>query len=140
MSKVSPKRQRLAEVPLFRACSDDELSLLEKLADEVHVTAEELLIQEGGIGHEFFVIAGGEALVRRRGREVARLGPGDFFGELALLGEPVRDAEVVASTEMDVIVIGSRDFHTLLASAPSLTRAILRGTARRLQEADLAQF
>ena len=52
----------------------------------------------------------------------------------------MRDAEVVASTEMDVIVIGSRDFHTLLASAPSLTRAILRGTARRLQEADLAQF
>lgn len=140
MPKVSPKQQRLAAVPLFRAFSDHELALLTQLADEVHVTEGELIIREGGIGHEFFVIASGDALVRRHGKEVATLGPGSYFGELALLGEPVRDAEVVAATDMDLVVIGAREFFTLLSDAPDLTRAVLRGMARRLQEADLARF
>jgi CRP-like cAMP-binding protein len=137
MSRTTAKQQRLAAVPVFAACSPAELALVERLADEVHVAAGERLIREGGVGVEFFVIETGQATVRRGGKDVATLDPGDYFGELALLGEPIRDAEVTAATEMDLIVIAVGAFSALLDEVPSLCQALLRGMARRLRDADM---
>jgi CRP/FNR family cyclic AMP-dependent transcriptional regulator len=134
MSRTTAKQERLAAVPVFAACSPAELALVERVADEVHVSAGERVIREGGVGVEFFVIETGQATVRRGGKDVATLGPGAYFGELALLDAPIRDAEVVAATDMDLIVIA---VGALLDDVPSLCRALLRGMARRLRDADL---
>jgi CRP-like cAMP-binding protein len=136
MARTSPKQQRLAAVPMFALCSAEELALLERVADEIHVKAGEKIIREGGLGREFFVIEAGQAKVIRGGREVATLGPGDYFGELALLDAPLRNAEVVAESDMDLLVIGVREFNSLLDEVPTLARTLLRGMARRLRDAD----
>jgi CRP-like cAMP-binding protein len=83
------------------------------------------------------VIVEGRARVSRGGQPVADLGPGDFFGELALLdANSRRDSTVVADGPMAVFVVGRREFSALLEEAPSLTRKVMQGMARRLHEVD----
>jgi CRP/FNR family transcriptional regulator, cyclic AMP receptor protein len=139
MTKLRPALQRLAAVPMFAYCTPAELERIDRVADEIEVTAGNRIIHEGGGGYEFFLIERGEAVVESGGHEVARLGPGRYFGELALLGEPTRDADVIAATDMTLIVIGAREFSALLEDVPSIARSLLRGMARRLQEADRRQ-
>ena len=76
----------------------------------------------------------GLAKVSRRGRKVGELGPGDFFGELALLIDSNRNATVTALTPMEAIVLSRREFEAALADAPRMTRKIMAGMARRLAE------
>ena len=134
--RLSPKHDRLASVPMFAACSPAELDLLERVADEVHIRAGERVIGEGELGREFFIIETGTVRVLRHGRHVAELGPGDHFGELALLGEPTRNADVTAVTDVDLLVMTSNQFSGLLDEVPTLARTLLRGMAHRLAAAD----
>jgi CRP-like cAMP-binding protein len=138
--RLGAKEQRLASVPMFAACSPDELQLLARLADEIHLRAGEQVIGAGELGREFFIIENGSVRVVRFGREVAELGSGDYFGELALLGEPVRNADVVAVTDVDLVVMTSTQFSGLLDEVPTLARTLLRGMAHRLAEADRRPF
>ena len=123
-------------LPLFSQCTDDELRFIDSMADEVSVSAGRELIRQGELGREFVVIEDGEALVERNGTEIARLGPGDYFGELALLDDHVRNATVRAVTDVMVQVIDRRAFQTLLEDMPGLARNLLTGTARRLSDLD----
>ena len=83
------------------------------------------------------MIIEGKARVTRAGQAITTLGPGDFFGELALLdGNNRRDATVVAEGPMQVFVVGRASFTALLESAPSLTLKLLKGMARRLHDVD----
>ncbi len=77
-------------------------------------------MSEGSTGSEFFVIIDGDATVSRRGRKVATLGPGDAFGELALLDKAPRNATVTAQTPMEVVVLGQREFGGLIDEVPGL--------------------
>ncbi len=106
------------------------------MADEVIVSAGRELIRQGDLGREFVVIEEGEALVERNGKEIARLGPGEWFGELALLDDHIRNATVRAVTDVAVQVIDRRAFQTLLEDMPALALSLLRGTARRLSDLD----
>jgi CRP-like cAMP-binding protein len=126
----------LRSLPLFSGCSEQELSEIDALSDEVHVPSGRTLIRQGDIGREFIIILSGEVLVTRDGAEVARLGPGSYFGELALLASTVRNASVTAATDLEVSVIDRRGFQTLLEDSPGLTRTLLMSTARRLGELD----
>jgi CRP-like cAMP-binding protein len=74
--------------------------------------------------------------VTRRGRKVGELGPGEFFGELALLIDAGRNATVTALTPMEAIVLSRGDFEAALADAPRMTRRLLSGMAKRLAEFD----
>ena len=127
----------LASVPLFSACSKKDLKLVARRAEDVKVPAGKELVREGAPGHEFFVIVDGTATVKKGNRKVARLGAGDFFGELALLDKAPRNATVVADTSMEVLVLGQREFSGLLDEVPGLAHKMLTGLARRLREADL---
>jgi len=128
--------EHLTQVPLFSACSKDELRKVAKHTADIPVAAGHVLCQEGTRGLEFFVIVSGRAKVSRKGRKVGELGPGDFFGELALLIDADRNATVTALTPMEAIVLSRRDFEAALADAPRMTRKIMAGMARRLAEFD----
>ncbi|HUO47552.1 MAG TPA: cyclic nucleotide-binding domain-containing protein [Acidimicrobiales bacterium] len=110
---------------------------LARLADNVTVEAGAVLAREGRIERELFVIMSGQAQVSRAGTAVARLGAGDCFGELAVLDAGRRDATVTAITELDVLIIGQREYATMVADIPRLRDALLKGMAKRLRAADL---
>jgi CRP-like cAMP-binding protein len=97
-----------------------------------------VLTQEGRGAYEFFVIADGWAAVSRGGQVVAKLGPGDFFGELALLDPGVRDATVSSLSVMEIIVLPQWDFEAALHESPTMARNVMAGMARRLRGYDQA--
>jgi CRP/FNR family cyclic AMP-dependent transcriptional regulator len=128
----------LQQVPLFAACSRKDLQLVAKRAEEIKVGAGKTLISEGETGHEFFVILEGRARVTRRGRKITTLGPGDAFGELALLEKAPRNSTIVADTDMELVVLGQREFAGLIDDAPGFARKLLTAMAARLRAADMA--
>ena len=138
MARRDARLERLAAVPLFRACNQKELARVGRAAEEITVAVGRDVVQEGETGHEFYVIMSGEAVVRRGGRNVAVLGPGDYFGELALLDRTYnkRDATVTATHELKLLSIGPREFAALIDGVPSMTHKIMAGMARRLHELD----
>ena len=128
--------RHLAQVPLFSALAKKDLGLVAKRAEDVTVEAGKTLITEGTAGHEFFVILEGTASVTRKGRKVATLTTGQGFGELALLERDTRNATVTASTDMELAVIGQREFAGLIDTIPGFSRKLLQAMARRLREYD----
>lgn len=136
MRRRDPYLDHLARVPMFSTCSRDELATIARHADVIAFEAGKVLIREGQLGQEFWVIGSGKVRVERSGSEVNLLGPGDFAGELALLDPGPRNATVVAATDGEAIVIGRREFFGLLAEAPGLTAKLLQGMARRLHALD----
>jgi CRP/FNR family cyclic AMP-dependent transcriptional regulator len=133
------KRQteHLRAVPEFRACSKKQLEEVARLADELIVHAGEILTKEGRIGREFFIILSGTASVTRGGQVVNTLGAGDYFGELAAIDPGPRNATVTAVTDLDVLIIGPREFGAM-SEIPGFRDALLKGMARRLRAADEA--
>ncbi len=137
--RVSSRRQigeHLAAVPLFASCSKRDRSTIARHTEEVELPAGTPIIKEGEPGDAFYVLVEGAATISRRGRTVRRAGPGDWFGELALLDSAPRNATVVADTEVALAVLGARIFSVLLKEMPSMSDKLLRGLARRLREAD----
>lgn len=130
MARASIDRT-LAKIPLFKECTKKELQAVSRLVTPIHVTAGKVLTKEGDAGREFMIIAKGTATVKRNGRKVATLGPGDFFGELALLAGVPRTATVTAETDMVVEALNRAEFATLLDESPSIARKVLSAVARR---------
>jgi CRP/FNR family transcriptional regulator, cyclic AMP receptor protein len=136
--KKDAKIDRLSQVPMFSACSRKDLGLIARYADELSVASGEVIVKEGDAGREFFVLVDGKASVTRNGREIAVLGPGNYFGELSLLDGQKRDATVTTASPADLLVVGTREFSALLEDVPQITRKLLAGMARRLHELDSA--
>lgn len=126
----------LSSIWLFSTCTQKELRLVRGHVDEVGAKEGAVLIEEGAIGQELFYIVEGEADVRRRGRTVARLVPGDHFGELALLDRKPRSATVVAHTDMKLLTMTRRELAALLEDVPPLAAKLLAAMAQRLRAAD----
>ena len=128
----------LAQVPLFSALSRKDLTLVARRAEDVVVPAGKVLVSEGETGPQFFVIMSGTAKLTRRGRKIATLGPGDSFGELALLDKHPRNATAVAETPMELVVLGQREFAGLIDDVPGFARKLLAAMAGRLRAADMS--
>jgi CRP-like cAMP-binding protein len=122
----------LKSVPLFEHCSRRELGKIAGITDEMAVDDGKVLITEGDRGREFFVIISGEVEVRRRGRKLATLGPGTYFGEIALLSQQPRTATVSALTPLRVLVIADKAFVDLLDEMPELWLKVARSLAERV--------
>jgi CRP-like cAMP-binding protein len=135
-----PKALDLKTIWLFSSCTASELRKIRSSLDEVEVPAGKVLVEEGRIGMEFFIIVSGVAAVTREGKKVATLGPGGHFGELALLDRRPRSASIVSETEMDLLVLSQRQFNSLLTSVPTISRKMLAAMASRLREADALAF
>jgi CRP/FNR family cyclic AMP-dependent transcriptional regulator len=125
---------------LFSNCTAAELKKIRGSLNEVTVPAGKVLVEEGRIGLEFFLIIDGQAAVTHNGKKVATLGPGGHFGELALLDRRPRSASVQSETEMHVLVLSQREFNGLLESVPSIARKMLAALASRLREADALAY
>jgi CRP-like cAMP-binding protein len=134
MSRRGEYLDLLARVPLFASCTRADLKVLDANATFRSVGVGCELVREGENGDELFIVIDGTARVNRGGQVVDQLGPGDFFGELALLDPGPRNATVTATSELDLLVIERTQFDTVLAKAPALTRSLLAGMARRLRE------
>jgi CRP/FNR family cyclic AMP-dependent transcriptional regulator len=126
--------EHLGRIPLFRSCNKKELSIIAKSVDELTVAAGRVLTSEGAAAREAFVIVDGEASVTIDGSEIAKLGPGDHFGELALLDGGPRTATVTAITDLTVVVVDQRSFFALLDEVPGLSRKILATLAAIIRD------
>jgi CRP-like cAMP-binding protein len=125
----------LATVPLFRDVSQRHLRKVAAKATMKRFAALTPIVRAGEPGDAFFVILDGSASVRRTGKRAVKLGPGDFFGELALLDAAPRNATVEADTEVLTMRLGRAAFTKVLESEPKVAIAMLRALAARAREA-----
>ena len=124
----------LSGVWLFERCTKKELAAIARMATPVIVEQGRVLAKEGTPGQEFVVVVEGTASATSRGEEVGQIGPGSFFGELALLDGGPRTATVRALTPMLVLVLDRSEFNHLVDRAiPSVGRKMLVTIAERLR-------
>jgi CRP-like cAMP-binding protein len=128
------RAELLAGCPLFKGIDADGLAKLAALATPVDFPAGHVIARQGEIGTGFFVIVSGLVRVVRDGTVVARLGAGEFFGELSVLDRMPRNATVSAEEATSCLALAAWDFEKILLDEPALTLAILRGVAMRLRE------
>lgn len=127
--------ETLGTVGLFARCTKRELGTVARHLETVELGDGTEMITQGGPGDALFVILEGDAVVERDGVELSTAGPGDHFGELALLdGEP-RSATVRAKGPVTVGVLGVRMFRTLLREFPDIAEQLLAGLAGELRAA-----
>jgi CRP-like cAMP-binding protein len=130
------KLDHLKRVPLFARMGRRELERLGQLADEVEVGLDQVLAEQGHIGHEFFIVLEGRVMVLDDHRPVATLGPGEFFGEIALVESRPRTATVRAEGIVRLLVIGHREFHALMDEFPTVRAAVMDALAERLRSTE----
>jgi CRP/FNR family transcriptional regulator, cyclic AMP receptor protein len=122
----------IRKVPLFARCSRAELKEIALLADEIDLHEGTEMTREGAPGREFFVLLDGTADVKKNRRRVNTLGPGDFFGEIALVSREPRTATVIATSPVRALVITDRSFRRLLDDAPRVQTKVMEAMAERL--------
>jgi CRP-like cAMP-binding protein len=132
--RKNAKVEMLKRVPLFSTCSKRQLSDIAAIADEFDQRDGVTLATQGDRGREFIVLVEGSADVIRNKRKIASLGPGDFFGEMALLAQQPRMASVVTTSPVRALVITDRAFSRLLGSDPGLQTRVLTVVAARVAE------
>ena len=131
-----PKLEMLHTIPLFARLNKDDLRRLGQLADRIDVPAGRILMREGDTGSEMFVIESGAARVDRGGAKLTDLGPGGWFGEMALLSEGTRAATVTTTEPSRLFVVAHREFHALMDEFPSVRGAVLDCLADRLRRVE----
>ena len=124
-------------VPLFSEASKAELAEIAGIADEVDLPEGRTLIKEGDSGREFFVLIEGSANVTQDGRSIRNLGPGDFFGEIALIAKAPRTATITTTSPVRALVITDRAFRRLLERSPEIAVTVLTALAERLAPTSL---
>ncbi len=127
------KVDALAKAPLFSALSKQELGALAKATEDLEVEEGKVLTREGDLGREFFVIVEGDVSVTRDGNELRRLGPGEFFGEIALIYENARRTATVTSTSpLRFFVLTRQSFRSLLEHQPEIEDKVMAALEERL--------
>lgn len=130
----------LSNVPMFAGCSKKELAAIAKASDQLSLAGGSTLTRQDESAREAFVILSGKATVKRNGRKVAELGPGDAVGELGLLDRGPRTATVTVDEPSEVLVIGPREFSALLTNVPTLSKKLLVTLAAKVRELDSKSF
>jgi CRP-like cAMP-binding protein len=127
------KVDALAKAPLFSALSKQELGELAKASEDLEVGEGRVLMREGDLGREFFVIVDGDVSVTQDGKEIRRLGAGDFFGEIALIYENARrTATVTAVSPLRFFVLTRQSFRSLLERQPQIEDKVMAALEERL--------
>jgi CRP/FNR family cyclic AMP-dependent transcriptional regulator len=125
---------RVRDVPIFRHLSQSELERVAGWLQITSVPEGHHIVREGAFAHEFFLIEDGDADVLQDQKPIATLGPGDFFGEIALLETDRRTASVVARTPMELIVMGRAEFEQMKKELPTVADQVQAAIRARLAE------
>jgi CRP-like cAMP-binding protein len=133
---MRPDPAQLANVPLFAELTPQEREELAGWTEVREVSAGQPVTLEGASGYTFFVIQSGTADVQEGEETVRELGPGDFFGEMAILGEGRRRGTVVATSPLTVLAMFGTEFRRLEAELPELGERIRAEMQRRLAESE----
>jgi CRP-like cAMP-binding protein len=134
--RKNAKVELIKGVPLFSELGRKQLEEVASIADEIDLKPGTDLTIEGTPGRQFFVLIEGEATVTQGDREINRMGPGDFFGEIALVKDEPRTASVVAETPVRTLVITARSFRTLLDHSPEIETKVMSAVNARLAPDD----
>ena len=127
------KADALGVAPLFKGLSRHELVELAKATEDLEVEEGKTLTREGDLGREFFVIVDGDVSVTQDGNEIRRLGPGDFFGEIALIYDNARrTATVTAASPLRFFVLTRQSFRSLLEHQPEIEEKVMAALEERL--------
>ena len=132
MRRGNSKIDLIKRVPLFSKLSKAKLGEVASIADEIDLPQGKALTREGERGREFFVLIEGEAEVRKGGRRVNTLGPGDFLGEISLITKVPRTATVTTNGPTRALVITDRAFAQLLRDSPEISQRVLEAVGERL--------
>ncbi len=130
--KPQSKTDALKNVPLFDGCSKADLGRIARIADEIDLPEGKKLIGQGDLARQFFVLLDGWADVRRNGRKVNTMGPGDFFGEIGLVTNRLATATVTTTTPARTLVITRASFKGLLRDSPNVQLKVLQALAQRI--------
>jgi CRP/FNR family transcriptional regulator, cyclic AMP receptor protein len=127
-----------ASVPLFKGFGKDELKTIANSSKGVTFKPGEVIVKAGDAGLGFYVLIDGSALVKRRGKTVAKLGRGSFFGEMALFDNQPRSADVIANDATECRVLLRWNFWSLIGKNKRMVQELLQEMARRLRATDEA--
>ncbi len=125
--------RRLSAVPLFSTLSERDLGAIAKAGAERRYAANERIVTKGEKGIGFYLVLDGRVEVRADGRSVATLGPGQFFGEMALFEEQPRTADVVAVAPAHCLVLSRWEFWGAMSREPEVLRGLVSELVRRLR-------
>jgi CRP-like cAMP-binding protein len=128
------KLELLGAVPLFSDLTKKDLERILATTKETHHADGDSVVTEGRGGVGFHLITDGKARVVRSGRTVAHLGPGEFFGEMALVDDAPRSASVVAESELETVVISKWEFRPLLKTHPEMAWKLIEHLVARVRE------
>jgi CRP-like cAMP-binding protein len=132
---AGPSLELLQRIPLFADFDRGELERISRTFKDRTFEAGSTVVGEGKTGAGFFVIESGEATVSTRGDERGTLGPGDYFGEIALIDDGARSATVTANSELRCYGLTSWEFRPLVESNASIAWKLLETMAKRLRSA-----
>jgi CRP-like cAMP-binding protein len=124
---------RLSSIELFESLPADARRAIAQHADELDIPEGTELARQGDFAYEFFVIEDGTAEVLRDGERIAELGPGDFLGEMGIVGKVVRNATVVTTSPAQVIVMSEQDFRSMSRTNPAVASRIAAAVEQRCQ-------
>jgi CRP-like cAMP-binding protein len=133
---AGPSVELLQRIPLFAGLEPRELERLGESFKERTFGAGDTVATEGESGAGFFVIESGEAVVKVGDEEVRRLGPGDYFGDIALIDMGARSASIMADSELHCYGLTFWDFRPLVESDARIAWPLLQAMAKRLREAE----
>ncbi len=137
--KASPRTisgDALASVPIFSSLDAKGLDAVAKAGKTQSYDAGKTIVEAGATGVGFFFILGGEVEVRQRGRTIAKLGKGQFFGEMALIDGQPRTADVVAVGPTECFALSAWSFASLIKTEPKISLGVMKELVRRLRETD----
>ena len=133
---AGPSVELLQKIPLFAGLEPRELERLGGSFKERTFNAGDTVANEGESGAGFFVIESGEAVVSAGGEELRRLGPGDYFGDIALIDMGARTASILAESDLHCYGLTFWDFRPLVESDARIAWPLLQAMAKRLREAE----
>lgn len=128
--------ETLGDIPLFSGCTRNELNQLAAIVKEVDFSAGQTICKEGARGIGMHIVVEGDTKVQIGGRTRRKLGPGAFFGEIALLDGGPRTATVIADTDVKTLSVPQWEFKSMLEEHPTLALKMLEETCQRLRNAD----
>jgi CRP-like cAMP-binding protein len=130
------KRTWLEKVPLFRGCSSEVIERLADATAEFAFIADQPIVQQGQVGNGLYIVVAGGARIVAGSDELARIQPGDFFGELSVIDQQPRAASAFAIGPTVCLALASWDLMAVLEQDPHLAMNLLAELAGRLRNAD----